>query len=81
MAGPNIPQQFSTSDDTIQGTIDGINGQFYFGVVLVRGKVFRNGIEQTINVDCTLGRTSLLFFPASVPQLGDIISIEGFVGV
>ncbi len=63
---------------TIFGICDGRNPQFVWGVQVGRARIFRNGVLQTVGVDCAVGPTKVVFFPAAVPQPGDLISVEGF---
>lgn len=72
------PQQFSTSDGSIQGIIDGLNANFSMGVVLHKAEVFRNGQELTLNVDCTASNRFLVFYGSHIPQPGDIITVLGY---
>ena len=73
----NCPQHFSTVNGSIQGTVDGFNAHFTTGVVLSRARVYRNGLMQTLQVDCNFFGQTLVFLPASIPQPGDRIEIMG----
>lgn len=71
------PQFFSTSDGSVQGTIDGTNAVFLLPAILSRAQVFRNGAAMTLNFDCVFGERSLVFLPGQIPQPGDIITVLG----
>lgn len=74
------PQQLTTagSNPTIFGVIDGTNNLFSWGVTFQRIQYFRNGIEQTINVDFAGNSTALVCLPVSIPQPGDVLTIYGW---
>jgi hypothetical protein len=73
------PMQFFSDDGTVQGAIDGVNRAFRIAVPLHRAQVFRNGVLQTLNFDCSFSGTGLLFAKSSVPIKGDRVSIVGWV--
>ena len=63
---------------TIMGGVDGKNNLFTFGVSFQRVQVWRNGLLQTWAQDYAAGPTAIVFYPASIPQPGDIITLLGF---
>ena len=63
---------------TIFGGIDGINATFTWGVFFPVIQLFKNGILQQSTVDYGAGPTALTFFPGSIPQPGDTLTILGF---
>lgn len=73
------PQQFTTADGTLQGSVNGTNQFFTTGVVLVRRRVFWNGVAMTEGVDCVTGPRSVSFLGTQIPQAGDIITVQGYV--
>jgi len=73
------PMEISSDDGRIIGAIDGVNTNFQTSIFFHRAQVFRNGILQTLNFDCSFCGTGLKFVPGSVPQRGDRISIVGWV--
>ena len=73
------PQQFSTLDGTIQGLIDGSNAYFTLGVTVRRGRVFRNGVQLTLNNDCVFNGRYILFLPGATPQPGDVITAHAYI--
>lgn len=77
------PQQLTnvattTSGPTITGPTDGVNNLFTYQVPFARIEVYRNGLAQTIGQDFSNGPTAVVFFPASIPQPGDLITIYGW---
>lgn len=72
------PQQFSSTDGTITGAIDGVNAVFLLGVVLRRTSVWKNGLLMTLNTDCAAGGRSIVFLAGRIPQAGDVITVEGY---
>jgi hypothetical protein len=72
------PQQLTTIDGTIQGAIDGVNQLFVWQVWFPLVNVFRNGNLQTQGTDYGSGPTALVFYQNSIPQPGDILTIEGY---
>lgn len=73
------PQQFTTADGTIQGTIDGTNPTFTVGAYCRRVKVYKNGIIMSLNVDVAFGGTGLVFLNNQQPQPGDVVTMEGWI--
>lgn len=75
------PQQLTTAGGaaaTIFGGIDGINATFTWGVWFPVIQLFKNGVLQQSTVDYGSGPTALTFFPGSIPQPGDVLTIQGF---
>ena len=81
ISAPGVPppMQLSTNNGTLQGTVDGINTTFTMAIYLHRARIFVNGVLQTQNVDVGFGGTAMKFLPQSIPQPGDIITVEGYV--
>jgi hypothetical protein len=73
------PQQFSSTDGTIQGSIDGTNTVFTVGAPLRRARVSKNGVLMTLNEDCYFAGRSTTFSGAQIPQPGDALLIEGYI--
>lgn len=72
------PQQLTSANGTIQGNIDGINNLFQWQVYYPLIQLWRNGVLQTQGIDYGAGTTALVFLPLSIPQPGDILTLEGF---
>jgi hypothetical protein len=73
------PMQFNSDQGTILGAIDGVNRLFRIAVPLHRAQIYRNGVAQTLNFDCSFYGTMLKFVQASTPVKGDRVTIIGFV--
>ena len=69
-------QDISSANNALSGNIDGKNATFTFQVYSDRVKVFKNGIKMTQGVDVYVGRLSVTFSPAQIPQQGDILTLE-----
>jgi len=69
----NPPQQYSSVNGTIQGTIDGKNTVFTLPR-LQAALVFRNGQLMTFTVDCVYTNGIIVFLPGQVPVPGDVIT-------
>lgn len=63
---------------TIFGALNGTNKLFSVACQLSRMQVWRNGLLQTLGLDCSCGSTAVVFRPASIPQPGDTITIFGW---
>ncbi len=68
------PIQYSTSNGSIAGVIDGVNAIFTIQVGTVSYSVFKNGVYQTIGFDYTALGNQFTFVPGAEPVIGDIIS-------
>lgn len=79
---PNDSTAWIDSQDTgvilqmsgMTGTIDGVNA--VFEVTVPYGNtciVFKNGVEQTLNVMCTVSGQTVTFLDPYIPQTGDIL--------
>lgn len=76
----NVPQQFSTSNGTIVGAVDGVNAVFFLNSQSVlQLTVYRNGMAQTPTVDYVAFNTQITFTPVSIPQPGDTITAEAWI--
>ena len=73
------PQIFSTADGTLQGLVNGINASFTVGCLLRQAFVWRNGILMTNGLDIALGGQSIEFLGSQIPQVGDVIRVEGWI--
>lgn len=71
------PAQFTTSDGTITGTIDGVNTQFILAFPVSTANAYRNGVLQTRGLDFFASANLLTFTTAPIP--GDVITVEGWV--
>lgn len=81
----NSPIQFSTTDGTIIGAIDGINTVFYLSVGLIESIILTlNGLGQTSGVDFSYVNNQITFAPDAVPTVGSTITawvtLQGFGG-
>jgi hypothetical protein len=72
------PMQYSTRDGSLVGAVDGRNATFTATVNFGRVQVFVNGMAQTLDVDCCApsGQSFIRFLPDSVPQPGDVVTVE-----
>jgi hypothetical protein len=76
----NTPIQFSSSNGTIVGTIDGVNATLgIVNAVLPAYSVFRNGLLMTRGVDYVALGNQITFQPGAIPQPGDTITAEAFL--
>ena len=73
------PQTFSTFNGTIQGAVNGTNPLFTTGVELRRAQVWWNGVLKTLGSDCAFSGHSLQFLGTSIPQPGDVVTVQGWV--
>lgn len=67
-----------TTGPSITGPTDGVNNLFTYQIGFHRVQVYRNGVAQTIGQDFSNGMTAIVFFPASIPQSGDIVTVFGW---
>lgn len=74
----NAPQQLSSANGTIIGTIDGTNLQFFLIYGVLTFSLFRNGVLQSLNIDYTAVNNAITFLPASVPLAGDTLTAEAY---
>lgn len=72
------PQQLTTANGTIQGSLDGVNSLFQWQIYFPLIQVYRNGVRLTNGVDYGAGSTAIAFLAGAVPVAGDIITIEGY---
>lgn len=77
--GGTAPQQFSTIDGTITGTIDGSNNTFYLSFPVTQATIFRTGLRMTQPSDVVFGANVIVFQPGQIPTVGDVITAEGYV--
>ena len=70
----NSPVQYSTSNGTIVGAVNGINSVFVINVGTVSYTVFVNGVFQTAGVDYNMLGNQFTFTSGSIPQPGSIVS-------
>ncbi len=70
----NSPVQYSTSNGSIAGVIDGVNAVFTIQVGTVSYSIFKNGVFQTIGFDYNALGNQFTFVPGAEPVIGDIIS-------
>lgn len=75
-ASPSAAFPTYLSPGPISGAIDGTNSVFITGVQIKRARVFRNGILQTQNLDCSVGSNSVVFLKNSLPQVGDSLLFQ-----
>ena len=69
------PQQFSSTNGSIQGAINGVNTVYTLGAMVKRAKIFRNGLLQTLNYDCVFSGQTIVFLSINLPpQTGDVIT-------
>ncbi len=74
----NVPIQFSSADGTIVGAIDGVNLVYFLTLGMLSFSLSKNGILQTLGTDWTVLNNRIEFVPAAVPQVGDILTAEGY---
>lgn len=74
----NSPVQFSSQNGTIVGVIDGVNSQYFLTVGIVSFSLFRNGLLQTYGTDYTAINNQINFLPGAIPQVGDILTANGY---
>jgi hypothetical protein len=74
----NVPIQFSTSNGTIVGALDGVNRVFYLVIGVTSAIVYWNGVLQTQNLDYTRVNNQITFIGANGPQAGDVITAEAY---
>lgn len=74
---PNQPQQLTTQN-AIQGVIDGINANFTSAVAFRRAQIWKNGVLMIQNVDCCAANQSIVFLTPQIPQPGDVLKIEAW---
>lgn len=77
--GGTAPQQFSTSNGTLTGTIDGVNAVFFLPFAISAATVYRSGVLMTQPTDVIFGANVITFQPGQIPTVGDIITVEGWV--
>jgi hypothetical protein len=77
--GGGTPQQFSSANGTITGTIDGSNLTFYLPFPVTTANIYRNGLLMTTGIDCTFSANQIVFVAPQIPQVGDILTAEGWV--
>jgi hypothetical protein len=70
------PQSFTSSDGSIQGTMDGVNAVFWIQGFIRRAQVWRNGQLMTLNQDCKVEGPAVRFLNSQIPQPGDILKME-----
>ncbi len=73
------PAQFSSANGTITGTIDGTNATFFLSYPVATANVFRDGVLMTQPGDVTFGANVIVFQAGQIPQVGDVITVEGWV--
>lgn len=73
------PAQFSTANGTITPTPNGVVTQFLLSYPVSTANVFRNGVLMTQPTDVAFGANSINFVAAQTPQLGDTITVEGWI--
>lgn len=79
-AGASLaPVQFSTATGTITGTIDGVNATFYLSYPVSAAVIYRNGIRMTQPLDVTFGANQMVFAAGQIPQIGDVLTAEGYL--
>lgn len=77
----NVPIEYSSTQGTIIGTIDGINLVFYLAAgQVMRMTLYRNGVAQTPSIDYTSVNNMITFATASVPLPGDYLTAEAWLG-
>lgn len=77
--GRGAPTQFSTATGTITGSANGSNPLFILAFPVATVNVYKNGILMTIGTDCTFGANLVTFLGGSIPGMGDVITVEGWV--
>lgn len=63
---------------TINGLFDGKSNLITWGVSFQRVQIYRNGILQTWNQDYAAGPTAAVFYPNSIPQPLDLVTLLGY---
>ena len=74
----NVPMQFSSSNGTIVGTIDGVNAVFFLTLGVLSLSMFRNGVLQSAGVDYITVNNMVTFQAGSIPQPGDTLTSEAY---
>lgn len=76
----NAPVEYSTSNGTIVGVIDGVNAVFWLTTGSVMAlQVTRNGLTLTAGVDYVPLNNQITFLPGAIPQVGDTITAEAYL--
>ena len=76
----NVPVTLSSGTGGIVGSIDGINLTFWGNIGSVVSAVwYRNGILQTQGVDYIATANQAVFFAASAPQPGDLLTADFYI--
>lgn len=76
----SIPNQFSSANGTIVGTIDGVNATFWLTLAVQPSySIFVNGVLQTVNLNYTTLSNQFTFLNPYLPQPGDAITAEAFL--
>ncbi len=74
----STPVQFSTGNGTITPMPDGVNLIFWLSLGVLSLSVYKNGILQTAGLDYVSLNNQVTFLPASIPQVGDLLTSEAF---
>lgn len=73
------PAQFSTSNGTITGAVDGVNATFFLAYPVSTAVVYRSGVLMTQPSDVVFGANQLVFQAGQIPQFADVITVEGWI--
>lgn len=73
------PIQFSSETGTVLGAIDGSNNTFYITFPVAEAVVFRSGVRMTQPTDVVFGANQLVFQPGQIPQIADVITVDGWM--
>ena len=72
------PAQFSTATGTITPAPDGVTTVFFLSYPVVTAVISRNGLIMTQPTDCTFATNMITFSIAQTPQVGDIVTAQGW---
>jgi len=73
------PVELTSNNGTIVGLINGVNVQFWLAIGSVIGfTLYKNGSLQTFGTDYVATNTAITFLPASIPQIGDLLTAEAY---
>jgi hypothetical protein len=77
--GGSKPAIFSLFDNTITGTLDGVNAQFFLTFPVSRVIVHLNGVTLTPGQHYIQGANMVTFVAPYIPQPGADLMVEGWL--
>jgi hypothetical protein len=71
----SVGGQYSSSDGSLTGSINGANTVFTMPAALSAFSLFRNGLLMTRNLDYTVAGNVITLVAAQTPQPGDVLTV------